>query len=103
MLVTNRHDKLRIDSGNPTREICPKLDTSLGNVEIENSEGMHEENSSNSPTELRRTMRSCLYNGRRRGHTEAFWPEQCVRCYCNDGTTTCQYQWVSSTLIITSI
>ncbi|CAJ0609209.1 unnamed protein product [Cylicocyclus nassatus] len=93
MLVTNRHDTLRIDSGNPTRDICPELHSSLGNVEIENSEGLREDaGTRNVSTGSRRAYKSCLYNGRRRGHTEAFWPEQCVRCYCDDGTTTCQYQ-----------
>ncbi|VDM74664.1 unnamed protein product [Strongylus vulgaris] len=93
MLLTNRHDTLRIDSGNPTRDMCPKLASSLGNVEIENSEGLREnENDKELSAGPRRSMRNCLYNGRRRGHTEAFWPEQCVRCYCDDGTTTCQYQ-----------
>ncbi|KHJ78557.1 hypothetical protein OESDEN_21820 [Oesophagostomum dentatum] len=95
MLVTNKYDTLRIDSGNPTRELCPKLDSTPGNVEIENSEGLREaEDDRGLDTNQRRSMKSCMYNGRRRGHTEAFWPEQCVRCYCYDGTTTCQYQLV---------
>ncbi|KAK6760305.1 hypothetical protein RB195_021688 [Necator americanus] len=93
MFVNNKYNNWRIDSGNPTRDLCPKLNSSLGNAEIETSEGLHEkEEDPSSSTGFRQSMKSCLYNGRRRGHTEAFWPEQCVRCYCEDGTTTCQYQ-----------